>query len=168
MTRTSFAAWISTGALAGLALALAGGCGEGGTPAPTEDRRAQKLPTAAIRVGDVALVVEVADENAERALGLMFRERLGPDEAMLFVFPRPDNLAFYAKDCSEDLDLAYLRADGTVAQVERMQAYNEEPLFSREPVQFALEAPAGWFERHGLQPGTQVTIPPEVASAGRD
>ena len=167
MTRTSFATWISAGVLAGLALALAAGCGEGGEPQPA-DGRAQKLETATIRVGDVSLVVEVADEKAERATGMMFRDRLGPDEAMLFVFPRPDNLAFHAKNCAVDLDLAFLRADGTIAQTERLEAYNEEAVFSREPVQFVLEAPAGWLEAHGAAAGTQVEIPADVAASGRD
>ena len=167
MTRTSFETCLRAGVAAAAALVLLAGCGEGGEPQPA-DGRAQKLETATIRVGDVSLVVEVADEKAERATGMMFRDRLGPDEAMLFVFPRPDNLAFYAKNCAVDLDLAFLRADGTIAQTERLEAYNEEAVFSREPVQFVLEAPAGWLEAHGAAAGTQVEIPADVASAGRD
>ncbi len=158
---------VSAGVLASLALVLLEGCGEGGGLQPT-DGRAQKLPTATIRVGDVSLVVEVADEEAERATGMMFRDRLGPDEAMLFVFPRPDNLAFYAKNCAVNLDLAFLRADGTIAQTERLKAYNEEAVFSREPVQFALETPAGWLKAHGAATDTQVEIPADVAASGRD
>ena len=167
MTRTSFATWISAGVLAGLALALAAGCGEDGAPEPA-DGRAQKLPTATIRVGEKPLVVEVADEEAERRTGFRFRPSLAPDEAMLFVFPRPNNLTFWMKDCYVDLDLAFLRADGTIAQTERLEAYNEEAVFSREPVQFALEAPAGWLEAHGAAAGTQVEIPADVAASGRD
>jgi hypothetical protein len=153
--------------VAAAAAALLTGCGEDGAPPPA-DPRVRKLPTATIRVGDLALVVEVANDEAERQRGMQFRSHLEPDEAMLFVFPRPSNLGFWGKNCRVDLDLAYVRADGTVAQTERLQAYNEEPVFSREPVQFALETPAGWMEAHGLEVGARVTIPPEVAGSAAD
>jgi len=160
MTRKIFAIWISAAALATLA-----GCDKGGAPPPPRpDARAQKLETATIRVGEAPLRVEVADSEAERRKGMMFRPRPGPDEAMLFVFASDSNPAFWMKDSYVDLDLAFIRSDGSIVQTERMRAYNEEPVFSREPVRFALEVPAGWLEAHGIAIGTKVTIPDDVAA----
>ncbi len=148
-----------------LLLAALAGCDKGGAPPPPgTDERAQKLETATIRVGDFPLVVEVADSEAERQKGMMFRAKLGPDEAMLFVFVSDANVAFWMKDSYADLDLAFIRSDGSIVQTERMRAYNEEPVFSREPVRFALEVPAGWLEAHGIAAGTKVTIPEDVAA----
>lgn len=124
----------------------------------------QKLETAMVRVGDLPLRVEVADSEAERQKGMMFRPRLGPDEAMLFVFASDSNPAFWMKDSYMDLDLAFIRSDGSIVQTERMRAYNEELIFSREPVRFALEVPAGWLEAHGIALGTKVAIPEDVAA----
>jgi len=146
--------------------ALSAGCDKGGPP-PTqtnEAEQAQRLPTATLRVGDVPLRVEVADSEAERQKGMMFRPRLGPDEAMLFVFPSDANIAFWMKDSYADLDLAFIRSDGSIVQTERMRAYDEELVFSREPVRFALEVPAGWLEAHGIAVGTKVTVPQDVAA----
>ena len=64
----------------------------------------------------------------------------------------------------KDLDLAFIRSDGSIVQTERMRAYDEEPVFSREPVRFALEVPAGWLEAHGIAIGTKVAIPEDVAA----
>ncbi|MGB2754031.1 MAG: DUF192 domain-containing protein [Phycisphaerae bacterium] len=151
--------------LAGIALAFLAGCDKGGTPPPPgTDERAQKLETAMVRVGDLPLRVEVADSEAERQKGMMFRPRLGPDEAMLFVFASDSNPAFWMKDSYMDLDLAFIRSDGSIVQTERMRAYNEELIFSREPVRFALEVPAGWLEAHGIALGTKVAIPEDVAA----
>ena len=153
-------------AAAVLLLLAALGC-DRGAPPPAEtnaDARAQKLETATIRVGDLPLRVEVADSEAERQKGMMFRPRLGPDEAMLFVFVSDANVAFWMKDSYADLDLAFIRSDGSIVQTERMRAYNEELVFSREPVRFALEVPAGWLEAHGIGVGTKVMIPEDVAS----
>ena len=148
-------------------MAALAGCDKGGAPPPAqtnEDARAQKLETAMVRVDDLPLAVEVADSEAERQKGMMFRPRLGPDEAMLFVFPSDANVAFWMKDSYADLDLAFIRSDGSIVQTERMRAYNEELVFSREPVRFALEVPAGWLEAHGIAVGMKVTIPEDVAA----
>jgi uncharacterized membrane protein (UPF0127 family) len=159
----ALAAWLC-GAAAVMA-ALSAGCDKGAPPPPPgTDTRAQKLETATIRVGDLPLRVEVADSEAERQKGMMFRPRPGFDEAMLFVFVSDSNVAFWMKNSYADLDLAFIRSDGSIVQTERMRAYNEELVFSREPVRFALEVPAGWLEAHGIAIGTKVAIPEDVAA----
>jgi uncharacterized membrane protein (UPF0127 family) len=152
------------------ALTLASGCQ--GTPpaaqssAPSdESRQPQRLPAALIRVGDVPLAVEVASTQAQLQKGMMFREKIGPDEAMLFVLQREDDQAFWMKNTLVDLDLAYIQADGTIFQIEPMTARNVEPVWSRLPARYALEVPAGWVEAHGVRVGMKVTIPPEAVEA---
>jgi len=170
MTRRCFAMRDGTASAANpaalvlaLAAALVLGCdSEPAAPPPGPDRP-QRLPTATIHVGDVALVVEVADSEAERNTGMMFRERLADDEAMLFVFAGEANLGFWMKNTPVDLDIAYIAADGTITQIERLTAYNPDSVYSREPVRFALEVPAGWFARRGVTVGMKVTIPADVA-----
>jgi len=153
---------------AGLAL-WAGGCHPSTPPAATSAQadaanQPQRLPTATLDVAGRPLVVEVAATEAERRKGMMFRSSLGPDEAMLFVFLRPDSLEFWMKDTLVDLDIAFLGADGTIRQIERMTARNLDHVFSLEAAQYALEVPAGWFAAHGVAVGDTVTIPPEVTA----
>ena len=149
--------------LAALALLGAvGGCER--SPAPSHKDQPQRLETAAIRIAGIPLRVEVANTEETRRKGMMFRPRLGPDEAMLFVFDRNANLSFWMKNTDVDLDLAYIRSDGLITQVEHMKAHDLEPVFSREPVRFALEAPAGWLEAHGVGVEARVEIPPDVAA----
>jgi len=125
----------------------------------------QRLPTTTIHVGPHRLVVEVADEESERQLGMSFRRQLGPDEAMLFVFPRDGILAFWSRDCYVDLDLAFVRparpgkeadSEGVIVQVARMPAHSRDRILSAEPVRLALETPAGWLEAHDVGVGTKV------------
>lgn len=148
-----------------VAVVLVAGCRPAAPPASPPDGgdRPQRLPTAVFRVGDVPLVAEVADEEAERRMGMMFRRTLGPDEAMFFVFERDANLAFWMKNTYVDLDLAYVAADGTITQVETLRALDTGSVYSREPVRYVLEVPAGWLARHGIAVGTKVAIPAEAA-----
>jgi len=152
---------LAVAAVGALAFLLAGCEAEAPPPAPAE--QPQRLPTATIRVGDVPLVVEVARTEAERRKGMMFRRRLGPDEAMLFVFPRASDLAFHMRNCYVDLDLAYIGADGRIVEIAPLYAHRRNPVYSREPARFALETPAGWLAAHGIGEGDRVTLPPEVA-----
>ena len=109
----------------------------------------------------LCLTVEVARTQAEREKGMMFRTKLGPDEAMLFVFERPANLVFWMKNTAVDLDLAYLGDDGEILQTARLTAYDLTPVYSAGPARFALELPAGWLEAHRVTEGAKVSIPPE-------
>ncbi|HET6442292.1 MAG TPA: DUF192 domain-containing protein [Phycisphaerae bacterium] len=164
-TRLKTFGWSGALLLAALGAAAALRCSDTAPPAPEPNGRPQHLPTATIRVGDLLLVVEVADQEPERKRGMMFRRRLGPDEAMLFVFPRETDTPFWMANCYVDLDLAYIRADGTIMQIEHMKAHNRESVWSREPYCFALEVPAGWFEVHGIKVGETVEIPEDVAAS---
>ena len=146
-----------------ITLLLDGCAGDPSSPPPPAGEQPQRLPTATIRVGDVPLEVEVADTEAERQKGMMFRRRLGPDEAMLFIFPSEANLRFWMKNTPVDLDLAYVAADGRILAIARLHAHSTDPVYSREPARFALETPAGWFAAHGIAEGDRLTLPPEVA-----
>jgi len=151
--------------LMALALLAALGCDHSAPPsATTGPDQPQHLATAKIRVGAVPLVVEVARTREEQDKGMMFRKGLGPDEAMLFIADRDTNLAFWMKNTYVDLDLAYIRSDGVIVQIEAMKALDTESVFSREPARFTLEAPAGWFAAHGIAVGAKVEIPPEVVA----
>ena len=146
-----------------LLLAAALGCDRSVAPSATNGPdQPQRLATAMIRVAGAPLAVEVARTREEQAKGMMFRKSLGPDEAMLFIADRDTNLAFWMKDTYVDLDLAYIRSDGTVVQVERMKALAVDPVYSREPARFTLEAPAGWFAAHDIGVGAKIEVPPEV------
>ena len=53
-------------------------------------------------------------------------------------------------------------ADGTITQVETLRALDAGSVYSREPVRYVLEVPAGWLARHGIAVGTKVAIPAEA------
>lgn len=133
------------------------------SPPKTEPQEAQPpLPTATISVGDAELIVEVADTDHERTMGYMFRDKPADGHGMLFVFPKEERRAFYMKNTSFDLDLAYISADGTISQVVRMKAYRLANVPSLHPAKYVLEVPAGWFVAHKVDAGSKAVIPPEI------
>jgi uncharacterized membrane protein (UPF0127 family) len=143
------------------------------TPAHSREA-AQRLPTATIRIAGRPVDVEVADEPAERQKGMMYRRELGPDELMLFVFPRDHYWGFYMRNTWVDLDCAYVRYEGgdgtvrgTVVQIEHREAYDPETVYARELVRYVLEAPAGWFAARGIGVGARVEMPTSAVAGAR-
>ena len=57
--------------------------------ATTSAAAQQKLPTIPLTAGMYVIQAEVAARDADRQQGLMFRERMGPNEGMVFLFERP-------------------------------------------------------------------------------
>jgi hypothetical protein len=123
------------------------------TPAP------RRLPTATITLGGRSIAVEVADTEAERHVGMMYRRSLGPDEGMLFVFPEVRVLSFYMRNTYVPLSIAFIRSDGEILNIAHMAPLTLTTHDSRLPCRYALEMPQGWFERHGVKEGDRITLP---------
>ena len=75
------------------------------------------------------------------------------------VFPAEVFVSFWMRDTLVPLDLAYVRADRTVAEVHDLVPHDETPVFSGEPVLYALEVPAGTLAANALGPGDVLTLP---------
>ncbi len=68
--------------------------------------------------GGRTVTAELAVTDAERARGLMFREKLLPDQGMLFVFGEDGLHSFWMKNTLIALDLVWLDAARRVIHVE--------------------------------------------------
>jgi uncharacterized membrane protein (UPF0127 family) len=122
------------------------------------------LETAKITLvgGDGArteLAVELARTVEERSRGLMFREELGEDRGMLFVFAEDSEGSFWMKDTSIPLSIAFIEGDGTILDVQDMEPLTEERHKPPGPYRYALEVNQGWFQRHDRGAGDVVEIP---------
>jgi uncharacterized membrane protein (UPF0127 family) len=101
--------------------------------------------------------VEIADTAAARELGLMYRQHLAQDAGMLFVFKRPQHLAFWMKNTEIPLDMIFAGADGTVTGiVAGAEPFSERPLSVGEDSQYVLEVNRGFGQRHGIKPGDRM------------
>ena len=108
--------------------------------------------------------LEVADTAMERARGLMDRESLPTDAAMLFVYDQELTLTFWMKNTLIPLDILFLDALGSIVDI---QAMVPEPgvidsklkrYKSTKPAQHAIEMNAGLAEKYGLVADMLVTF----------
>ena len=117
------------------------------------------LETVRLQVGDVEITAEVADNSAERSVGLMFRKEMAYDHGMLFVYDLPRQLGFWMKNTYLPLSIAFIDVSGTIVSIQDMQPLDDTTIHrSPKPVLWALEMNQGWFAENGIDVGDTVRI----------
>ncbi|MCW7481058.1 DUF192 domain-containing protein [Leptospira kanakyensis] len=116
-------------------------------------------------VADRVLKLEVANTPSSRATGLMYRTKLGEDEGMLFVFPRPDHLSFWMKNTLIPLSIGYFSEDMRLLESFDMKPNQTEEVYnSRKPAMYALEVNQGWFAKHKIGKDAVLTLERKVSA----
>jgi len=103
--------------------------------------------------------VEVARTEEEKSQGLMFRDKLAPDEGMLFIYEREDFLSFWMKNTPLPLSIAFLDQRGKIVDIQDMVPFSLQTHVSAFPAQYALEVNQGWFKQKGISIGDVVKLP---------
>lgn len=110
--------------------------------------------------GKESFTVEVADDEAERAQGLMFRDSMNPASGMLFVYDSPRRVAFWMKNTLIPLDMVFADGKGVVTRVHSGAVPQDEtPIDGGEGVQFVLEINGGLAARLGIVLGAELRYP---------
>jgi uncharacterized membrane protein (UPF0127 family) len=104
------------------------------------------------------LSIEVAKTPEERTRGLMERESLPEDGGMLFDFGGAVNSAFWMKDTSFPLSIAFVDSSGRITSIMDLEPFDETPVKPADEYRYAIEANRGWFSEHGIEEGFMVSI----------
>jgi uncharacterized protein len=136
------------------------------TAATSTVAHAQQMPAGAKQPGDFPRVkltagmfvidAAVAANDADREQGLMYRTQLAPNEGMLFVFGENAVHCFWMKNTLIPLSIAFMRADGTITDIDEMQAETTNNHCPRNNGVYALEMSRGWFTSKGIKPGMKM------------
>jgi uncharacterized membrane protein (UPF0127 family) len=132
------------------------------------DKGDVKFDSIDLQIKDKKFTLEVADTEARRSRGLMYRKSMAADHGMLFVFDKPDTYAFWMKNTEIPLDLVFLDGAGKVIGIYALKPHDQTNVGPDKPAQFAIELNAGTARTVGLKPGDTVTLPEKVLEgAGR-
>ncbi len=115
-----------------------------------------------VTLRDQTFSVEVADDDSERARGLMYRDRMDADAGMLFLFEQQGPQAFWMKNTKIPLDILYFDNDWTLVgwslDTPPCSLGNQCPSYpSQAPARYVLELNAGTAARIGAQFGDKLT-----------
>lgn len=120
-----------------------------------------------VEVGGKRYVVEIADDEAERAQGLMFRDELPADHGMLFLHDREEPLAYWMKNTKIPLDILYFdTARRLVSQQRDVPPCTLgdacPPYPSKAPARYVLELNAGQAKALKLRDGAELRLGPGI------
>lgn len=152
--RSARARVAASAAACALAVASPAAAGAGATKAaPIADHRP-------VCIRGVCFDAEIAVTEAERAQGLMFRETLGRDRGMLFVFPGEARHRFWMKNTLIELDIVFIGSDRRIVGIShRAQPCRKEPCVTYGPpadAAYALEIAGGVAAARGFAAGDLV------------
>ncbi len=124
---------------------------------PANAKQPGDFPRVKLTAGMFTIDAAVAANNDDREQGLMYRTSLQPNEGMLFVFDERAEHCFWMKNTLIPLSIAFMRADGTVTDIDEITEETTDNHCPRNNGVYALEMSKGWFEAKGITPGMKIT-----------
>jgi uncharacterized membrane protein (UPF0127 family) len=119
--------------------------------------------TTTLRIGTHALKVEVAATDPQREKGLMFREKMGRNDGMLFIFGEPAYHSMWMKNTLISLSVAFLDAQGEILNILDMEPQTLDSHMAAGPAIYAIETNKGWFAERHVKAGDKVAGLPKPA-----
>jgi uncharacterized membrane protein (UPF0127 family) len=109
--------------------------------------------------GSVLLDVEVADTEAKREQGLMFRRSLSDDHGMIFLFDGEHEITMWMKNTYIPLDMIFIGNDWRVRHIAHdAEPFSTDVISSMRPASRVLEIGAGQAQKLGVSVGDRVML----------
>jgi hypothetical protein len=121
------------------------------------DRQTLEIAT---RSGVHSFSVEIVENDADRARGLMYRKELPEGQGMLFDFHREQDVAMWMQNTYISLDMLFIKNDGRILSIaEKTEPLSTRVIPSGGPVRAVLEIIGGTARKLGIMPGDRVAHP---------
>lgn len=120
-----------------------------------------------VEVGGQRYEVEIADNDASRAQGLMFRDKMADGHGMLFIHDYEEPQAYWMKNTRIPLDILYFDTGRRLVTQQRdvppCSAGDACPIYpSNAPARYVLELNAGQAAKLKLQDGSEIHFDPKI------
>ena len=107
----------------------------------------------------INLDIEVADDEAERMTGLMYRLSLPEMAGMFFIFEDEEPRSFWMKNTYISLDIIYINAEKKIVSIQKYtQPKTTFSIPSEKPAKYVLEVNAGFSDKYNINPGDQIEL----------
>ncbi|HCY64796.1 MAG TPA: hypothetical protein DHV59_18630 [Oxalobacteraceae bacterium] len=124
--------------------------------ATADAQQVAKFRTIPLNIGIHVIKAEAAASPAQREQGLMHREKMGPNEGMVFLFGAPTTVCMWMKNTLIPLSVAFIDEQGKIVNIADMQPHSTESHCGEKPVKYALEMNQGWFAQKSIKAGAVV------------
>jgi uncharacterized membrane protein (UPF0127 family) len=102
--------------------------------------------------------IELAQNDSQRQLGLMYRDTLAENQGMLFVFDNEEVRSFWMKNTILSLDMIFVNARNEIVTIHKYTTpYSEETYKSAKPAKYVIEVNAGYADKRKISAGDRVS-----------
>jgi len=116
-----------------------------------------EMPVIQLRVANHVLSTEVAHTQTSRTQGLMYRQSMGENRGMLFVFPETGYHSMWMVNTNIPLSVAFVDEKGVILNIADMVPHTRTAHSSAGAAKYAIEANLGWFWERGIKAGKHVS-----------
>jgi uncharacterized membrane protein (UPF0127 family) len=103
--------------------------------------------------------VQISKTEAERNLGLMYRDKMPLDHGMLFVFPEEEERSFWMKNTFISLDIIFIDQKQKVTTVlMNVPPHTTSPRRSNAPAKYVIELNSGMAKEYEIEVNTTIDI----------
>ena len=149
-------------------ITVSGGC------SPAEPNDLEAMTQVNVHIKGHKFRAWVANDDARRKRGLMkvTAEQMAPlpdgtERGMIFVFPDSHRSPFWMKDTVIPLDIAFIRADGTIVNIQTMAPLDTRGYYPKGAYRYVLEVRGNLFARLKITSGDRIEIPQSLLKEAR-
>ena len=103
--------------------------------------------------------IEIADNDQERAQGLMWRRSMAENDGMLFIFDKEQTLTFWMKNTYIPLDMVFADKSGKIVTIyQNATPLSEASIVSDQPAKYVVEVNGGFCARYGIRDGDIISF----------
>lgn len=101
--------------------------------------------------------IEIAEDNYERSLGLMYRINMDDKSGMLFVMEREEPQSFWMRNTYISLDIIYMDSNQKIVKIQKYtKPFSEESVPSIKKSKFVVEVIAGFCDKYLVEEGDYI------------
>lgn len=101
--------------------------------------------------------IQIADNEFEEELGLMYRKQMDENKGMLFIFPNSQIQTFWMRNTFIPLDMIFVNPDKMIVTIQKnTRVLSNSTYASTAPAQYVIEVDAGYSDRNNIKVGDKV------------
>ena len=101
--------------------------------------------------------IEVAADDYERTLGLMYRRSMADSLGMLFIFDEEEPQSFWMRNTYIALDIIYVNKEFEIITIQKYtQPLTDWGIPSHKPAMYVVETNVGFCDKHKIKEGDKI------------
>ncbi len=102
--------------------------------------------------------IQIADNDFDRELGLMFRKSMEENQGMLFIFPTDTTQDFWMRNTYIPLDMIFVNSKDRIVTIQHAtKTLSDQTYASTAPAMYVIEVSLGFTDKYKIKVGDKIS-----------